>query len=159
MAQPALAEQAGETLEHQQSAVVVKAEGLGAQRVDAFACDRREMRQQRVGVDGIRIFLVAGEQEQTLAVQTGREVLPPSCTISWRLPRLWLAGRPPGSVAVLKPSCSSICPEPIPASRYWRCARRRYRPGGHRLRRQFHFSFNETSCLLKSAMRALACCS
>ncbi|MBO2026069.1 hypothetical protein J4733_28925 [Klebsiella pneumoniae] len=41
MAQPALAEQAGETLEHQQSAVVVKAEGLGAQRVDAFACDRR----------------------------------------------------------------------------------------------------------------------
>ncbi len=36
MAQPALAEQAGETLEHQQSAVVVKAEGLGAQRVDAF---------------------------------------------------------------------------------------------------------------------------
>ncbi|PHY97502.1 hypothetical protein CK204_27385, partial [Klebsiella pneumoniae] len=30
MAQPALAEQAGETLEHQQSAVVVKAEGLGA---------------------------------------------------------------------------------------------------------------------------------
>ena len=67
MAQPALAEQAGETLEHQQSAVVVKAEGLGAQRVDAFACDRREMRQQRVGVDGIRIFLVAGEQEQTLA--------------------------------------------------------------------------------------------
>ncbi len=99
MAQPALAEQAGETLEHQQSAVVVKAEGLGAQRVDAFACDRREMRQQRVGVDGIRIFLVAGEQEQALAVQTGREVLPPSCTISWRLPWLWLAGRPPGSVA------------------------------------------------------------
>ena len=76
MAQPALAEQAGETLEHQQSAVVVKAEGLGAQRVDAFACDRREMRQQRVSVDGIRIFLVAGEQEQALAVQTGREVLP-----------------------------------------------------------------------------------
>ncbi len=63
MAQPALAEQSGETLEHQQSAVVVKAEGLGAQRVDALACDRREMRQQRVGVDGIRIFLVAGEQE------------------------------------------------------------------------------------------------
>ena len=61
-------EQAGETLEHQQSAVVVKAEGLGAQRVDAFACDRREMRQQRVSVDGIRIFLVAGEQEQALAV-------------------------------------------------------------------------------------------
>ena len=76
MAQPALAEQAGETLEHQQGAVVVKTEGLGAQRVDAFACDRREMCQQRVGVDGIRIFLVAGEQEQALAVQTGREVLP-----------------------------------------------------------------------------------
>ncbi len=98
MAQSALAEQAGETLEHQQSAVVVKAEGLGAQRVDAFACDRREMRQQRVGVDGIRIFLVAGEQEQTLAVQTGREVLPPSCTISWRLPGYgWRAGRPAAS--------------------------------------------------------------
>ena len=110
MAQPALAEQAGETLEHQQSAVVVKAEGLGAQRVDAFACDRREMRQQRVGVDGIRIFLVAGEQEQALAVQTGREVLPAQLHDIVAFTPLWLAGRPPGSVAVLKPSCSSICP-------------------------------------------------
>ncbi len=141
MAQPALAEQAGETLEHQQSAVVVKAEGLGAQRVDAFACDRREMRQQRVGVDGIRIFLIAGEQEQALAVQTGREVLPPSCTISWRLPRLWLAGRPPGSVAVKSPAVRASA-----LSRFRRPDIGAVRGGGidrggHRLRRQFHFFF------------------
>ncbi len=142
MAQPALAEQAGETLEHQQSAVVVKAEGLGAQRVDAFACDRREMRQQRVGVDGIRIFLVAGEQEQALAVQTGREVLPPSCTISWRLPWLWLAGRPPGSVAEAKAQLLKH----LPLSRFRRPDIGAVRgggidQGGHRLRRQFHFFF------------------
>ncbi len=99
MARPALAEQAGETLEHQQGAVVVKTEGLGAQRVDAFACDRREMRQQRVGVDGIRIFLVAGEQEQALAVQTGREVLPrPAALYRGVYPDYgWRAGRPAAS--------------------------------------------------------------
>ncbi len=115
MAQPALAEQAGETLEHQQSAVVVKAEGLGAQRVDAFACDRREMRQQRVGVDGIRIFLVAGEQEQALAVQTGREVLPPSCTISWRLPAM--AG---GQAARQRRRAKAQLFEHLPLSRFRR---------------------------------------
>ena len=57
------------------------------------------MRQQRVGVDGIRIFLVAGEQEQALAVQTGREVLPAQLHDIVAFTRLWLAGRPPGSVA------------------------------------------------------------
>jgi hypothetical protein len=68
------------------------------------------MRQQRVGVDGIDIFLVAGEQEQALAVQSGRQVLPAQLHDIVAFALALAGGQAAGSVARLKPSCSSICP-------------------------------------------------
>jgi hypothetical protein len=68
------------------------------------------MRQQRVGVDGIDIFLVAGEQEQALAVQSGRQVLPAQLHDIVAFALALAGGQAAGQRRQLKPSCSSICP-------------------------------------------------
>ena len=100
------------------------------------------MRQQRISVDSIHIFLVAGEQEQALTVQTGREVLPAQLhdIVAFALA---VAG---GQAARQRRQAKAQLFKHLPLSRCRRPDIGVVRgggidQGGHRLRRQFHFFF------------------